>query len=100
MEAQKTLIESTFPYMEIIVAVLGVISTTLGIFIKIQNDTIVAIKNQLSERKYKVYSEIVSIYFDMLKQSKNPDKKIKDSDLSSRIIDIKKDLLLFLYHSY
>ena len=77
---------------EILVAVLGILAAGLGYIIKEQRDKINSIKKQLSEKKYKVYHEIYSIFFDLFKQQKGLQKKEHINTIGSRLIDIKKDL--------
>lgn len=87
--------EFAFSYSELIVGILVFISTILGFIIKIQHDKILSIKNQISDRKYNVYNEIFSIFFDIMREGKGFTKKLKPNDLPDRIINIKKDLLIY-----
>lgn len=80
---------------EILVAVLGILAAGLGYIIKEQRDKINSIKKQLSEKKYKVYHEIYSIFFDLFKQQKGLQKKEHINTIGSRLIDIKKDLFIY-----
>ncbi|MCE8612750.1 hypothetical protein J8L08_14565 [Bacteroides fragilis] len=87
--------EFAFSYSELIVGVLVFISTILGFIIKTQHDKILSIKNQISDRKYNVYNEIFSIFFDIMREGKGFTKKLKPNDLPDRIINVKKDLLIY-----
>ncbi len=87
--------EFAFSYSELIVGILVFISTILGFIIKVQHDKILSIKNQISDRKYNVYNEIFSIFFDIMREGKGFTKKLKPNDLPDRIINIKKDLLIY-----
>ena len=87
--------EFAFSYSELIVGILVFISTILGFIIKVQHDKILSIKNQISDRKYKVYNEIFSIFFDIMREGKGFTKKLKPNDLPDRIIKVKKDLLIY-----
>lgn len=82
-----------FSYSELAVGILAFISAILVCIIKIQHDKISSIKNQLSDKKYNVYNEIFSVFFDIMRADKGfiP----KDEGLPDRIIKIKKDLLIY-----
>ena len=86
----------THNYLQILVALLGIASTILIFIVREQNNRINAVKNQLSEKKYKVYYEVYSIIFDIIKDQKElSETEIVADDLVKRIIDIKKDLLIY-----
>lgn len=87
--------EFAFSYSELIVGVLVFISTILGFIIKTQHDKILSIKNQISDKKYNIYNEIFSIFFDVMREGKGFTKKTKPNDLPDRIINVKKDLLIY-----
>ena len=87
--------EFAFSYSELIVGILVFISTILGFIIKVQHDKILSIKNQISDRKYNVYNEIFSIFFDIMREGKGFTKKLKPNDLPDRNIKVKKDLLIY-----
>ena len=87
--------EFAFSYSELIVGILVFISTILGFIIKVQHDKILSIKNQISDRKYNVFNEIFSIFFDIMREGKGFTKKLKPNDLPDRIIKVKKDLLIY-----
>lgn len=87
--------EFAFSYSELIVGVLVFISTILGFIIKNQHDKILSIKNQISDKKYNIYNEIFSIFFDVMREGKGFTKKTKPNDLPDRIINVKKDLLIY-----
>lgn len=82
-----------FSYSELAVGILAFISAILVCIIKIQHDKISSIKNQLSDKKYNVYNEIFSVFFDIMRADKGfiPE----DEGLPDRIIKIKKDLLIY-----
>ena len=84
-----------FSYSETIVGCLSFISAFLGVIIKMQHDKILSIKNQISEKKYHVYNEVFSILFDIIRQDKGFSKVNDPNDLADRIIQIKKDLLIY-----
>jgi len=86
--------ELTISLSDILVAVLTIFAGGLGYIIKDQREKIRNIQNQLSDKKYKVYHELYSIFFDLLKQQKNIQKK-NENDIVNRLIDVKKDLLIY-----
>lgn len=88
-------IEFAFSYSELFVGILAFISVLLGYIIKTQHDKILLIKNQISDKKYHVYNEIFSIFFDIMREGKGFTKKTKPNDLPDRIIKVKKDLLIY-----
>ncbi|MBU2019063.1 MAG: hypothetical protein KJ941_05405 [Bacteroidetes bacterium] len=87
-------IEYSISISEIAVVLLVILTSGLGYIIKKQHDRIKDIQSQLSEKKYNVYHEIFSIYFDLIKDSKTK-KTISTEKLGIRIMDIKKDLLIY-----
>ena len=72
----------------------GAITLVLGAFLQRQTEKLKIAQAQLSERKYGVYHEIVSIFFDMLKDVK-ANKPIDVDVLTVRMLDLKKDLLIY-----
>ncbi len=86
--------EITLSLSDILVTVLTFIAAGLGYVIKEQLEKIKTIQNQLSDRKYKLYHEIYSVFFDLLKQQKGLQKKT-ENDLAVRLVDIKKDLFIY-----
>ena len=79
---------------EIFAAVFAVTATGLGYVVKEQRDKIKNIQNQVSDRKYRVYHEIFSFFFDVFKSQKKLNITTED-DLVLRLIDIKKDLVIY-----
>lgn len=86
--------EFSFSISEVLVAVLTIVAGGLGYTIRDQREKIRSIQKQLSDKKYKVYHELYSIYFDLLKQQKNFQRK-NENELINRLIDVKKDLLIY-----
>lgn len=74
-------------------ALLAAIVAIFIYFLKKKDDELNLIKNKISDEKYKTYFDIVSIFFDLLKNSKGLAIHSKDN-LTNRYIDIKKNLLL------
>lgn len=82
------------PYKEILLLILGTLSTFLIWRVQHQKDKIKDIESQLSERKYKLYSDLVYIIFDIMNGSKIG-KPISEKDLVKRMLDIKRDMFLY-----
>jgi hypothetical protein len=82
------------PYKEISLLILGTLSTFLIWRIQHQKDKIKDIENLVSEKKYKLYSELIYIFFDIANGEKIG-KKMTDRELLKRILDIKKDMFLY-----
>lgn len=79
---------------EILVAVLMIIATGLGFIIREQREKIKTARNQLSDKKYKLYHEIFSVFFDLIKGEKRLKNK-GSTNTVSQLIDIKKDMLIY-----
>jgi hypothetical protein len=86
--------EISISLSDVLVAILTFVAGGLGYVIKEQYEKIKTIQNQLSDKKYKVYHEIYSVFFDLLKQQKGFQKK-NDSNFVLQLIDIKKDLFIY-----
>ena len=82
------------PYKEILLLILGTLSTFLIWRIQYQKDKIKDIENLVSEKKYRLYSELIYIFFDITNGEK-VGKKMTDRELLKRILDIKKDMFLY-----
>jgi hypothetical protein len=86
--------EISISLSDILIAILTLVVAGLGFVIKEQLEKIKTIQNQLSDKKYKLYHEIYSLFFDVFKQEKGLQKK-NNNDLVIRLIDIKKDLFIY-----
>jgi len=78
------------------VIIATILTATVGIllyFLKKKDDELNLVKNKISDEKYKTYFDIISLFFDLLKENKGVGKVVQ-SDLVARYIDIKKNLLL------
>lgn len=82
------------PLKEILLLILGTLSTYLIWRVQFQKDKIKNIETQLSEKKFQIYSELVYIIFDTMHGEK-VGKKITDKELLKRILDIKKNMFLY-----
>lgn len=85
---------SDLPYKEILLLFLGTLSTYLIWRVQYQKEKIKNIENQLSENKFKVYSELVHIIFDVVSGNKTG-KKVSNQEIIKRILDIKKNMFLY-----
>jgi hypothetical protein len=70
------------------------IASAFGYIIKRQHDKIKSIQSQLSDKKHTLYNEVLSLYFDLLKETKNGGSS-DTKNIGIKIIDLKKDLILY-----
>ena len=82
------------PYKELLLLIFGSLSTFLIWRVQYQEDRLKSIESQLSDKKYKMYSELIYIFFDLLLGSKTG-VEISETELVKRIIDVKKDMYLY-----
>jgi hypothetical protein len=82
------------PYKEISLLILGTLSTFLIWRIQYQKDKIKNIESQLSDRKYKMYSELIYLIFDITNAEKLGEE-ITEQDILKRILGIKRDMFLY-----
>lgn len=78
----------------ILLAVFAICSATLGILLQRKTERIKIIENQLSQKKYDAYADLVAIFYDLIKDTKGNTKK-NENDLATRIIDAKKNLFFY-----
>lgn len=88
------IIYAEVPYKEILLLILGTVSTFLVWKIQYQKEKIKTIENLVSDKKYKLYSELIYIFFDITKGEKIG-KTLKPEELLRRLFDIKKDMFLY-----
>lgn len=60
---------------------LPVICTILGWVIYRKTEQIKIMENQLSDKKYKAYADVVSVFFSILKDTKN-DKRVANKSIN------------------
>jgi CRISPR/Cas system-associated endonuclease Cas3-HD len=84
----------TIDLSDILVAILGILATGLGFIIKEQRERIKKVQEQLSDKKYVLYHEIFSIFFDIIKMQKNLLTE-KDAKIVLRLLEVKKDLIIY-----
>ena len=51
-------------------------------------------ENQLSDKKYKAYADIASVFFGILKDTKN-DKQVSNKSIMDKIMNSKKDIFMY-----
>jgi len=83
-----------FAIKEILLLLLGSLSTYLIWRVQYQKEKIKNIENAISDKKYKLYSELVYIIIDAMHGEK-VEKKLTDKDLLERILLIKRDMFLY-----
>ncbi|VXB92708.1 hypothetical protein ACI513_08005 [Chryseobacterium sp. M5] len=83
-----------FAIKEILLLILGSLSTYLIWRVQYQKEKIKNIENIISDKKYKLYSELVYIIIDVMHGEK-VNKKPTDNELLERILFIKRDMFLY-----
>ena len=73
---------------------LPIIATILGWVIHRKTEKIKIMENQLSDKKYQAYANIVSTFYSILKDSKNH-KSTNQKVLMEQMIDSKRDILMY-----
>jgi hypothetical protein len=69
-------------------------SALLVVILQRQTERLKIVESQLAQSKYKVYHELVSIFFDMLKDSK-AGRALDIDSLTAKMLDIKKDIFIY-----
>ncbi len=82
------------PFIQILVPILTFLTAIFGFLWHRQTEKIKIIENQISQNKYKAYGELVSIFYDILKDVKQ-NKTTNNNELVSKIINSKKDLFIY-----
>lgn len=73
---------------------LPIIVTILGWIIHRKTEKIKIMENQLSDKKYQAYANIVATFYSILKDSKNH-KPIDQNTIMEQMIDSKRDILMY-----
>ena len=81
-------------FIPILVTLLTASTAIFGFLWQRQTEKIKIIENQVSQNKYKAYSELVSIFYDILKDVKH-NKTTNNNELVSKMINSKKDLFIY-----
>jgi chorismate mutase len=79
---------------DLLIAIMGLISGVMLLIIKNYINELKNIRGQLSEKKYKLYSEAYDIIFQILKNTKNT-VKISEQELINKMIEINKDMFIY-----
>ncbi|MEA5256153.1 hypothetical protein VB264_00050 [Arcicella aquatica] len=82
------------PYKEILLLILTTLTTYLIWRVQYQKEKLKIIENQLSDKKYKMYSELIYIFFDIVLGAKLG-QELTNEEILKRIIAIKKDMYLY-----
>lgn len=82
------------PYKEILLLILGTLSTFLIWRVQHQRDKIRAIENQLSDKKYGLYSQLIHLVFDLMNDTKQG-KEMAEEEKMNRMFSIKRDMFLY-----
>jgi len=85
------LIAKMWPYL---IALLTMIITILGWIIHRKTERIKIIENQLSEKKYKAYADIVQLFYDILQDIRNGNS-FDQKEMEKRMMDSKRDMLMY-----
>ena len=91
------------PSKEIFLLIFGTLSTYLIWRVQYKKEKIKNIENQLSQKKFEIYSELVYIIFDTINGDKIG-KKVGNNELLKRILEIKKNMFLYvsdeMFHAF
>lgn len=82
------------PFTEVFSIVLTFVFAYLLWRIQNQKEKIKTIENQLSDKKYNLYTQVVEIFFEMLKATKSKDN-IDEEALIKKMFEIKSGMLLY-----
>ena len=76
-------------------SLLGTLSAFLIWRVQYQKDKIKDIESQLSEKKYKLYSEIVYLIIDLTMAGKMGEKQLTEKDIQKRLLTAKREMFLY-----
>ena len=84
-------------YSEYIIGLWTLIIGYLYYRLKKKKDELKSVQEKLSEQKYKLYNELYSVFFDLIKaKNKSKNKKAKmNISLANKLVDIKKDMFIY-----
>lgn len=89
------LVDYSFSISDFLIYALGLILTFTLFIIQRQKRTIKEISARLYDKKYNLYNEVLSLFFDILKGKDSKDIDELATEIGHRIIDVKKELLLY-----
>lgn len=84
----------TATLVSIFIAVLTAVCAIFGLIIQRKTERIKIIENQLSEKKYRAYADLVGMFYTIFKDIKS-DKKTNNKTMVDRMFDAKKDLFIY-----
>lgn len=79
---------------EFIITILGFLIIILGWIVHRKTERIKIIENQLSERKYQAYADMVALFYSILKDTKSK-KNTNQKGMMEKMIDSKRDILMY-----
>lgn len=79
---------------EIIIPTLGFLIIILGWIVHRKTERIKIIENQLSEKKYKAYADMVTLLYTIFKDVRNK-KHTNQKNMTEKLIDFKRDILMY-----
>jgi hypothetical protein len=82
------------PIKEILLATLTAFSSFLIWKIQFQKNKIKSIQNQLAERKYQMYSDLIYILFDVTNTEKKGNKS-SETELRKKVLSVKKNMFIY-----
>lgn len=82
------------PLKEILLLIMTGLSSYLIWRVQFQKDKIKNIENQLAEKKYKMYSELIYLLFD-LSNSQKIGNKISSDDVVIKLLSVKKEMFIY-----
>ncbi len=86
------------PFKEILVWLLGASVTILIFLLQGQRDKIKTIESQLSDKKYKVYIEVISLFYEAFYRNiLSPEITPADAEkaIAQRMVSIKRDMMIY-----
>jgi hypothetical protein len=81
-------------FIPLVIGFLSAFIAIIGYFLHRQTERIKIIENQLSEKKYRTYIQLVGFFYNILKDVKFSNKT-NEKESVGMLIDIKKDLLIY-----
>lgn len=91
---EKAMLPLDDSLLKLYIGLLAALVALLGTLLTLSNGTKRDALNKVNDKKYKVYSEILDVLFDLIKKQKGL-PTTSSNDMVQRFIDIKRDLLLY-----
>lgn len=80
--------------IETVISIFGLVVIILGWTVHRKTEQIKIMENQLSEKKYKAYADIVTVFYGILKDVKS-NKNESHTKMMGKMIDSKRDILMY-----